>query len=288
MGTKDSYTVQVLMASYNGGRYIAEQITSVLGQDHANLVLTIRDDGSSDDTLEIIRRFEREFPGKVVLADPGGRPTGSASTNFGWLLEHVRGDYYMLCDQDDVWFKDKVSRSLEALQVLEGAWGKQTPLLVFSDLEVTDADLRPVSRSFWERRGLNPETAHSYRQLLANNVITGCTTLFNESARAISSPIPKRRFLHDQWIGFHVAYHGHIACLADPTVYYRQHGNNQMGANRLSPDYFFRKISFFPRLLSDWLWLKAKKSIPVPLAQVIWLKLSFNVKRLFSSFNKRI
>lgn len=273
--------VQILLASYNGARYIAQQIDSILRQTYPGCILTIRDDGSTDETPEIIRHYVNKYPDRLRFLEDE-RTKGGASMNFGRLLEKVEGDYYMLCDQDDVWMEDKVSRSLEALRRLERAWGRDIPLLVFSDLTITDEHLRILHPSFWKLRKLDPSMAVSYEQLIANNVVTGCTTLFNRAARDAALPIPYRRFLHDQWIAFHVAYYGKLDYIQEPTLYYRQHGRNEMGARTLSASYFLGKISFFPRLWSDWRWLKAQRTIPFRLGRTVRLKLAFNLKRFMS------
>ena len=279
--------VQVLLASYNGERYIAEQIDSVLRQHYRNFRLTVRDDGSIDDTLFIIRNYAERYPEKIRIMESNGEPGLGASMNFGKLLAGVEGDYFMLCDQDDVWFPDKIARSMEALAHLEEREGNDIPLLVFSDLEVSDQDLKRLHPSFWKLRNLNPDMGHSYEELIANNVITGCTILFNAAARNCAIPIPRRRFLHDQWIGFHVAYYGKVMYLPEPTLLYRQHGKNEMGARVLTANYFIRKITFFPRLWSDWRWLRSQNTIPVNLRHIFWLKLKFNVRRLFASLKRK-
>lgn len=272
--------VQILLASYNGAQHISEQVESILAQDYPNFLLTIRDDGSKDETRQIIRSYAEQYPEKVSILEDGMNSSGSASGNFARLMDTVEGEYYMLCDQDDVWMIDKISRSMDAMLALEGLWGKQTPLLVFSDLEVADDRLKTLHRSFWKLRGLDPEMASDFEQLIANNVITGCTMLFNRKARDVSVPVPARRFLHDQWIGFHVAYYGKVSHIHQPTLFYRQHEKNEMGARKLTTDYFFRKIFFFPRLWSDWRWLKKQKTIPFRLRRVVWLKFKFNLSRL--------
>jgi len=280
-------TVQVLLASYNGEKYIAEQIDSILNQDYQHFTLTVRDDGSTDRTLSIVTEFASRYPQKIrVLANNGEKGLG-ASLNFGRLLDAVDGSYFMFCDQDDVWFRDKISRSVEAITGLETQGGKDVPLLVFSDLEVTDNKLNVLHPSFWELRKLDPAMAFSYEELIANNVIAGCTILFNRAARQLALPIPANRFLHDQWIGFHVAYYGKLSFLKEPTLFYRQHEKNEMGARNLTSDYFFKKISFFPRLWSDWRWLKSKNTIPVNLGRIFWLKLRFNIGRLFTALKKK-
>jgi glycosyltransferase involved in cell wall biosynthesis len=280
--------VQILLATYNGEPYISELIESVIGQDYQNIVLTIRDDGSTDNTTDIINGYVRTYPGKVICLNDSSQGGLGASRNFGRLLELVEGDYFMFCDQDDVWFKDKVSKSVSALLQLEEACGKDTPALVFTDLEVTDDNLNTLHGSFWKLRNLDPTLAFNYEQLIANNVISGCTMIFNKAAKRVASPIPYMRFLHDQWVGFHVAYYGKLSFLREPTLSYRQHDRNEMGAKTLKADYFFKKIFFFPRLWSDWRWLKAQNTVPVRLGRIVFFKLKFNIARLALSLKKNV
>lgn len=137
---KGAPAVDILLATWNGERYLAEQIDSILAQSYSNWRLLIRDDGSSDGTRDIIGRYVSENPERLELIE-GGAPGLGACGNFAYLMAHATSDYVMFCDQDDVWLPHKAERLLEEMQRLEEQHGTDQPLLVHSDLKVVGPDL---------------------------------------------------------------------------------------------------------------------------------------------------
>jgi glycosyltransferase involved in cell wall biosynthesis len=137
--------VEVLLATYNGARFLREQLDSIMAQDYGNIRVLARDDGSSDETIEILGQYAKKFPGCFRVM-PAGSPTGSAKGNFLLLIKASTADYICFADQDDVWLPDKVSRTKQAMDQLESRWGTEVPLLVFTDLHVVDEaqDTSPV------------------------------------------------------------------------------------------------------------------------------------------------
>ena len=125
-------SIAILMATYNGENYLREQIDSILCQTNQDWTLYVQDDGSKDATLDIIKSYDDE---RIVLVDVGLTRQG-ACMNFMSLLNMVESEYYMFCDQDDVWFVDKVEKSLGRMKKEEMYYGKDKPILVFSDASV--------------------------------------------------------------------------------------------------------------------------------------------------------
>jgi len=231
---ESSLTVQVLLATYNGARFVAEQMESLLAQDYPRMEILVRDDGSADGTLAILEQYARREPERVrLLCD--GVSSGSAKGNFVRLLEASTAAYVCLCDQDDVWIRDKVSVSMAAMQSLEARHGSDAPLLVFTDLTVVDEALHLVHPSFWRQAILNPQDIHRLRTMLGQNVVTGCTALMNRALVELALPMPAEVPMHDRWIALLATAFGHAAVLRRPTVLYRQHGGNVIGA-RLEQD----------------------------------------------------
>ncbi|MCL2884649.1 MAG: glycosyltransferase, partial [Oscillospiraceae bacterium] len=141
--------IDILLATYNGQAFLPAQLDSLLHQTYQDFLIHIRDDGSADATLQIIEQYKTNYPGKIsVLENP--IPSGSAKSNFFHLLNEadMSGDYFLLCDQDDVWNPDKVELTLREMTKLEATYGTQTPLLIHTDLAVVDQSLRPLARSF--------------------------------------------------------------------------------------------------------------------------------------------
>ena len=221
--------VEVLLATYNGERFLAEQIESILSQSYGRLRVLARDDGSDDGTPGILASYAARYPERFrVLA--GGERTGSAAANFRRLMEAASAEYLCFADQDDVWLPDKVRLSMEAMRGLEGRYGEAKPKLVFTDLRVVDAELRTIARSLWEREGTDPETIHRIARLVGRNVVTGCTMLINRPMLELARQMPEAATMHDRWIGLLASTLGVAGVAREQTVLYRQHGGNVIGA----------------------------------------------------------
>jgi len=145
----DGASIDVLMATYNGERLIAEQIESILRQSHQDWKLTVRDDCSTDGTCAIVRDYARRHPDRIVAQE---RPTASRSAqrNFLEMLAGSDAPYVMLCDHGDVWLEDKIAVTVARMGELEQRFGRDVPMLVHSDLIVTDPDLRVVAPSMMD------------------------------------------------------------------------------------------------------------------------------------------
>lgn len=219
--------IDILLATYQGAHYLAEQIDSILNQTYPNTHLLIRDDHSSDNTQEIIIRYAKQFPDKITMI-PSYKNLGIKG-NFSHLLQLSQANYAMLSDQDDIWHPDKVSKTFQLMQSLETRYGEETPLLIHTDLTVVNADLSLKCNSFWRYTGLNSE-ATSLNRLLPQNNLTGCTMLLNRPLIDFCLPIPQEAIMHDWWIGLVAAAFGKICPLNESTLAYRQHCSNDTGA----------------------------------------------------------
>jgi hypothetical protein len=163
----------------------------------------------------------------------GGGGRLGVIANFGALLEAARdrgADYVFPCDQDDEWRPDKLSAALGLMRRLEAERGAATPLLVHSDLEVVDRDLRPLHPSFLAFQGLRHEGEDPLRVLLVQNFVTGCASLLNRALLELCLPIPAGCVMHDWWYAQCAAAAGAIGFLPGPGLRYRQHAANQVGA----------------------------------------------------------
>lgn len=228
-------TIAICMATYNGERYLSQQIDSILNQTWKNWVLFIRDDHSRDRTPEIIRQYASAYPDKIVQIDDPSLCGGSAEKNFSAILSWVsRNDsfpYYMFSDQDDVWLDCKIEKSLSVMKCNEGSG--DTPVLVHTDLKVVDQDLKVLSESFFSYRALNPDVT-DLRHLLIQNNVTGCTMLWNKALNDLIDISSEAVAMHDWWITLSACAFGRIICVAEPTILYRQHGSNVVGATRVN------------------------------------------------------
>ena len=170
--------IAILMATYNGEKYLGEQIDSILAQTYHDWHLYIHDDGSKDGTLSIIQEYVLNHPDKITLLDYPSQ--GGACKNFLSLLERVEAPYYMFCDQDDVWLPEKIEKKYAKIRELEKE-NHHTPIVVYSDLIVTDSNLNTISPSLWNIAGIYPEFVKSFDEMAANTLMSGCAMLFNQT-----------------------------------------------------------------------------------------------------------
>lgn len=238
-------TVDIALATYNGRNYLQQQLDSLLGQSVKNTRILIGDDGSTDGTLALIDKYVAKYCERVVVLPPelGGR---GACENFNRVLLATDAAYVFLCDQDDVWDEDKVRISLERMQELEAGHGKETPILVHTDLRVVDQMLTTISDSFFDFQNLDDQ-ALAFKQLLVQNMVTGCTVVVNRALLNRALPIPADAIMHDWWLALVAAAFGQIGFVGRSTMSYRQHGSNTVGAKGWT---FLLMVSRLKQLMS--------------------------------------
>jgi glycosyltransferase involved in cell wall biosynthesis len=218
--------VSILLSIHNGAAFLEEQLASLRRQTHTEWVLRWRDDGSTDGSTQIMRRFSDSLPaGRCVELTRGRDSRLGAARSFMLLLEHVPDRHFAaFCDQDDVWFADKLERALRAVAPFHAT---EIPALYCSRQVLTDAALAP--------RGLSPALPSdpAFSMALTQNIATGCTILLAPAAIRLvlaGMPLPPRT-LHDWWSYLLVSGAGGQVVTDDqPTLYYRQHLANAVGA----------------------------------------------------------
>lgn len=154
-----------------------------------------------------------------------------AAANFFWLLSRAEGDYIMLSDQDDVWREDKAECLLFHMKKAEKQWGKDTPVLLYSDARVVDRELKEIAPSFLKYQHISPSRT-SLNEILVENPVTGGAMMFNAALLPYISKAPRQCVMHDWWIALTASCFGHITCVKEPLYSYRQHGSNTLGARR--------------------------------------------------------
>ena len=246
----------ILLATYNGEKYIQEQLEPLLIQTYNEFQILVHDDNSTDDTLQLLQKYAKNFPDKVMLLDDN-ISNGGAKENFIYLLNQVdkEYDYIMFCDQDDVWEKDKIEKTLAKMQELEFQY-EDTPLLVHTDLKVVDEELKLIQNSFWKHEYINP-SINSFNRLLMQNTITGCTVMINRKLAELCLPVPDGAIMHDWWIGLVASKFGKIGFINDSTILYRQHASNSIGAKGFS--YLSVLMKFYKLFSNNELYLKHLK-----------------------------
>jgi len=247
--------IYIMLASYNGEKYISEQIESLLSQTYQDWKLWIHDDNSKDNTVEIIRHYGKQNPQKIFFIDDDFS-SGGAKENFTYLLNNIDDnfDYIMFCDQDDVWIKNRVELFVNRMEIEEQK-NQELPLVIFSDLTVVDDRLNVISQSMVKFQKLNPNIANSFSLLKCQNVITGCAMMLNKKALEKSLPIPSEAMMHDWWIGLITAKYGKNIFLDERTILYRQHGGNAVGAKNITLTKII-KVIFSKKLFTDYIGIR--------------------------------
>lgn len=236
-------TVEILMATYNGAAFLPAQLDSILAQDTDCWHLTISDDSSTDETPAILDDYARRFPEKITRVF-SGRRFGNARDHFFWLMGQCKAEYMHFCDQDDVWHPDKVRLMQEALERAKAQYGAGTPLLVFTDQTVVDENLREIAPSLMRLQRQDPE-ATDYRNILFQNIVTGCTSAINRSLAELAGQCRdiSQVIMHDWWLALVAARFGKLVYLDVSTMDYRQHGGNSVGAKAVfSFQYILSKL----------------------------------------------
>ena len=198
--------ISVCIATYNGERFIREQIDSILRQLSSDDEIIVSDDGSTDDTISIINTIED----KRIRVIEGPRKQ-SPTSNFECALKASKGDFIFMSDQDDVWKPNKVKICMEWLQRYD---------CVVSDAEVTDSSLNPLYPSLYAI--MQVRQGRIYNTIWKNGY-TGCCMAFRRNVLEASLPFPKDIPMHDIWIGNVAAYKYNVKFIPDTLIYFRRH-----------------------------------------------------------------
>lgn len=215
--------VDILLATYNGSSYIGELIDSIQAQGYQNWRLIISDDGSTDDTLEIVRKRAQ---GDCRIIEPvHHRSTGYPKDNFFFLLSLVdsSAEYVAFCDQDDIWLPNKLQMLVDGVQ-------EDVPMLAFSDLTVIDSAGNLVEKSFMELPSFDPYKL-GISTLMVQNSVPGCSMLMNRRLYdlIVIPSVTRLVVMHDWWTMLVAATFGHIRYIKEPLIKYRRHATNASG-----------------------------------------------------------
>lgn len=233
--------VAILMATYNGEKYLQQQIDSIINQSYKYWDLFIHDDGSLDNTINILQQYSANYANIHILTyDNEG--IHSAMRNFFSLTDCVDAEYYMFADQDDVWHNDKIEKQLNIIKQLERMHGN-LPVLVYSDAIIVDMQLHVLNKSFISYTGNHPEYLTNFHESGVTSFIPGCTMMFNQYAKkCIYRPI-NFSSMHDMWLMLSVfKAKGIVFGITEPLLDYRQHTSNTVGASEARKKSIIQRI----------------------------------------------
>lgn len=220
--------ISILLATYNGEKYLKEQLNSLLSQTIKDFRAFINDDCSTDNTYSILEEYKNKYP-EIFFISQNKINTGKAKLNFIKMMIEHKDEYIMLCDQDDIWLPEKIEVSLKRMKQLENKYGKYTPLLVHTDLRVVDKDLNSINASFMNLINID-FTKNKMNNIIVQNILTGCTAMYNLKLSELINTQPIFFVIHDWWLIFIACAFGKISFIETPTIFYRQHDNNSIGA----------------------------------------------------------
>jgi glycosyltransferase involved in cell wall biosynthesis len=270
--------IAILLSTYNGSLYLSEQINSILRQSETNWNLYIRDDGSTDDTLKLINFYIKKYPAKIhLIKDDLGNMKSAAS--FMYLLSIINANYYMFCDQDDVWLPFKIELTLKKMKNTE-LLNPYKGVLIFTNLFVVDLNLNILNNSMWNFSKIDPENAKNFYKTTCSSSVTGCTIMINNALKDVVLPYHKNARMHDWWISLNAVHFGVVEYIKEPTIYYRQHDANVLGADEINEKYYLKKIIFFLNtLVSNVEVLKMLNALPFKVNYFHFYKTKF--KKIF-------
>ncbi len=224
--------VCILLSTYNGERYLEEQLDSLVKQENADIDILVRDDGSTDTTCKILDKWQD----KGLLKWYTGNNKGFAMSFMDLVQNSEDYDYYAFCDQDDIWFPNKLKMAIKHLSSM------QSPVRLY------------CSNTFYYKNGENfgliKKSVPKYNiyTCLVQNIATGCTIVFNQSLKDIMlSKMPEYIIAHDFWAYQTAVIFGEVYYDENAYMYYRQHDNNQIGAKTLRSEIWKRRINSFFR-----------------------------------------
>ena len=225
-----SRQINVLLSTFNSQKYLPQLLDSLLGQTYPEIVITVRDDGSTDETCKILQDYSVRL---AILRLPKGERLGAAKS-FLHLLANAasESDFYAFCDHDDVWRRDKLQGAVSKLEALDS----NMPMMYFSRLEYVDADLKHLGYS-----PLPPSPC--FANALVEDIVSGCTVVLNRAARdLVVLQIPQHVVMHDWWCYLVVSAMGKLVFDPYPSIRYRLHGQNESGAATNLFDNYWRRI----------------------------------------------
>ena len=223
--------VQVLLSTYNGEKYLKEQIDSLIGQNDVTVRIFIRDDGSTDNTLDILEQYRERIDMKIIK----GEKIGFAQSFWSLIKECDEEEYYAFCDQDDVWDSHKLIAAVSMISSLE----KDEPILYTGNVIKVDANLNIL-----EKKGFHANGVLSFANSLKKTILPGCTFVFNKKLCQQLKKFNGDMIAHD-WTTYSIAAATGTVIYDDiPYIRYRIHGNNTIGIDSIFTEYS-KKIKRF-------------------------------------------
>ena len=213
------------MATYNGEKYLREQLNSIIEQSYKNIELIVIDDCSQDSTLDILGEYEAQYSFIRVYRNKFNM---GVSKTFSFGISKSVGECVAFCDQDDVWLPNK-------LEIMMSQMGNN--LLICSAFIAVDMNLKVLNKN----ESISKLPRVCFADYLIGNNVTGCCTIISRELIDMAMPIPNEFYMHDYYFALYASYYNRLKRISIPLVYYRQHGNNVLGSTRQTYDQFIQR-----------------------------------------------
>lgn len=218
--------ISVALATYNGAKYIEEQLISLINQSLTPSEIIVIDDFSTDDTFEILKEIQKNYP--LIVLYRNDENIGPIET-FKKAIKYCNSEYIALCDQDDIWELNKIELSFNEIKKLN----QNLPSIVFTDLKMIDAQGSLIGDSFWKIQGYNPKET-KFSDLLISNVVTGCTIMMNGKMKEEIEKMPNKVIMHDYWIALIAFSLGCYKIIDHKTIKFRVHVESVTDKSKIS------------------------------------------------------
>jgi glycosyltransferase involved in cell wall biosynthesis len=222
------------MSTYNGERWVDVQLATIFAQDYGNWTLTVRDDGSTDSTLSILKAWRDRYPLRVKILDENEPNNVGVPGSFTKLLGQVSSPYFMLAGADDVWYRNKVSSAVNRILTLEEKHGDKAPILAYTDLRMVDGNLHELHRSALKHLGMSPARNPTIGRFCLENTAYGCTVIGNRILAELAIPIPDAGRCEDWWLSLVATAFGATEGYPEISMDWRRHGENHSKTSSMS------------------------------------------------------
>lgn len=271
--TKEMKTVTVLLSTYNGQQYISEQLESLLTQKDINVEIVIRDDGSSDSTLQIIDQYCNKYDNITLLKCLNCGCEESFHELCRYASLNCESDFYAFCDQDDVWDDDKLIIAVKKLM----NYPQDMPNLYFSNMRMVDSNLHYI-RDYYATNEISNYLEKSLIQIFT----FGCTCVFNKRALELYVLQKDNKAYHDNWIYIICALYGNVYYDKTPHINYRQHSSNLSGEKKTGFKLFIQRFRKMLRGSNSHVYETIAKQIKANYPNTLSPKVSKRLKLLTS------
>lgn len=267
--------IDIILPLFNGGRYLHQQLDSILEQSYSDWRILVRDDGSTDNSVDIVNEYVLKYPQKFVLIEDKFGNLGTTGC-INIILHYVTSNYFMFCDQDDIWEPCKIEATMAEMKRLERLYSR-VPLLVCTDACCVDDNGNTILPSFFVSQKFI-DTTSDVHKILALNVVQGSTALMNKLVLDVIKGMPNELY-HDWWTAVNVAYYGKISYIHRPLLQYRQHCSNVVGALDVGPSYLLQKLSHVKRQMRIYRLMYKSLKFKPSIAKWIYYKFMINIRR---------